>query len=367
MKALNSPFPIAALAALAIAGCNRGGAGGDAVATVNGEPIAANELNRYLERKPVVQVVGEDGQAKNLRVVGSLGFQAMRDLVYRKIIFQIAKDDGVSPTPADINAELAFRTKQRPEFIKELQAQGLTLEEIKRELTIDLAKDHIVTKGITVTPKEADDFIASNPEKFMTPEQAKLRFIAVKDEATKKLVDTELASGKQFGQVAIQYSSAPNVRQTQGQYGIVDVAQMDPQLQEIVRGTEAGKASAWKLFGADWVKFLVERKAPPKKVVLDDTMKEAVRRELRTSRGNLAVDLDKRLLDKLRMAKVDVKAPNLKLFWDQFSKGLQESDVKAGAGTGAPTAGGAPAAGGATTAGGAPAGGGSPAPASTAG
>lgn len=346
---------MAALASLALVGCNRGGGGGDSVATVNGEAVSMDEYHRYLERKPLVQVQTESGAAE-LPVAAPLGFQAMRDLINRRVLLQVAKDDGVFPTDADVKAELDFQTKRRPDFIKQLQAQGLTIEEIKRDLTLDLAKERIVTKGITVTKADADDFIAKNPDKFMEPEQAKLRLIVVRDEATKKLVDADIASGRPFSQVAVQYSTQPNVRQSQGMYPMSDVSRMPAELQQVVHSTDELKATDWKKFGQDWVKFYIERKEKAKKVNVDDTMKEAVRRAIAMDRGSAATDMAKRLVDKLRTSKVVVNPPSLKTPWDTAFKSLQESDVNPTTRTGGSTAGG-PAAGtagapGATTSGG---------------
>jgi hypothetical protein len=304
-----------------------------------------DEFHRYLERKPVVQVVGEDGQPKELQVYSSLAFQGMRDLVNRRILLQLAKDDGVFPTDAEVKAELDFQVKRRPDFIRALQNQGLAIEDIRRDLTLDLAKERIITKGITVTTADAEKYIKENPKAFQTPPEAKLRLIVVRDESAKRQVDADLATGKPFSQVAMQYSVAPNVRQTQGQFPITDVSRMPKALQDIVAATPELKATDWKRDGQQWVKIFVEQKVAAKPMKIDDTLKETLRRQMAMERGSKATDLGKRLVEKLKTSTVAVTLPSLKTPWETAFKSLQEQDVQANTGTAAApaaTTGGAP-------------------------
>lgn len=325
---------MATVASLALVGC--GPRGGDSLANVNNEPISMEEFHRYLERKPVVQVVdSETGQQKELPVYASLGFQAMRDLVNRRILLQLAKDDNVFPTDTDVKAELDFQVKRRPDFIRQLQAQGLTIEDIRKDLTLDLAKERIITKGITVKKEDAEKYIKDNPKAFETPAQAKVRLIVVRDDAAKKQVDAELAGGKPFGQVAVQYSVAPGVRQSQGQFPITEVRRMPAVLQSIVSTTPEMKSTDWKRDGAQWVKIFVEQKVPAKPMTIDDTLKEALRRQIAMERGSKATDLGKRLVDKLKTSTIAVQLTSLKEPWDKAFKSLQEQDVQSNTGTSA--------------------------------
>ena len=104
------------VASLALAGCRGGsssGASGD-LAVVNGEAIPMDEYYRYLERKPAVQVVApqngqlQAGQIAEMPTAAPLGFQAMRDLINRRILIDVARDEKVMPTEADVATELQF-------------------------------------------------------------------------------------------------------------------------------------------------------------------------------------------------------------------------------------------------------------------
>lgn len=357
LKATTTYIFATALASLVLVGCpGRGGSGGgDSLAVVNGEAISMDEFHRYLERKPAVQITfpqsaqANAGQVAELPVAGSLGFQALRDLVNRRILLQVAKDKGVLPTDAEVKTELEFQTKRRSSFVTDLVGQGLTIDDIRRDLTLDLAKEKIVTQGITVTPIEVDKFIKDNPTQFESPAQAKLRFILVKDAKKKAQVDASLASGTPFGTVAQQYSDAPNARQ-QGEYvQTTVVTQMPPIFQEIVKNTSENKASDWTAVEGQWLKVFVERKVAAKKITVDDTLKQVVKRQLALKNGSERMDLGTQLVAKLKQATVVVTPPYLKKPWDAAWKNLKEQDVQSNTRTGgtAGTAGG-------TTAGGAP-------------
>ena len=361
MKAINSSLLLAALASLALVGCNRGGGGGDSqlqdgdLAVVNGDSISMAEYYRYLERKPMVQVVAADsvqaGQAAEMAVAVPLGFQALRDLINRRILLQVASDDKVPPTQSDIEKELDFQKKQNPDFMPRLIGQGMNLAEIRRDLTLDLAKEHILTKGVTVTPSDVDDFVKKNPDKFMIPAQAKLYVVMVKDDAGKKQVDADLAANKPFPTVAATYSIDPKARASQGLFPVSDVSRMGPALQLLVNETAAGKTTDWKSDGPNFVKVYIEQKVDAKKRTIDDTLKETVRRALAMERGSQANDLPKRLVEKLKASKIVVNPESLKKLWDNAFKSLQEADVNANTRTGATA--GAPATGTAAPGGGA--------------
>ena len=343
LKAHRPSLFVAALSALVLAGCGNhasaSGASGD-IAIVNGEAISNDEYYRYLERKPVVQVAVaqqvQPGQAVEMQVSAPLGFQALRDLINRRILVDVARDEKVMPTEKDISDELAFQRGRQPDFMQKLTAQGLTLDDIKRDLTIDLAKEKILTKGITETKKDAEDYIKAHPEQFMAPEQARLIVVIVKDEAGQKQVDADLARGKSFQDVANQYSIDPKVRQTGGVIGINDVSRVDPGLRQIIESTGEGKTTPWQTQQEGFAKAYVDQKVKAKPLVLDDTQKEVVRRQLALQKGGAASDLPKRLVDKLRASKITVNSKPFQPLWDTAYKAMLEQSAAstAPAGTG---------------------------------
>ncbi|HWA83875.1 MAG TPA: hypothetical protein VG820_10595, partial [Fimbriimonadaceae bacterium] len=194
----------AAFSLALVAGCKKGE---PLVAVVNGHQITESEFYHYLELKPQVQVVvdpaglqsGSDGrlakQPYNGQVLASLGMQGLKDLVDETLVMQMASDDGVSPTEDDITNELNDRTKENPNFVRDLMNAGYTLTMVRKELALQLAQYNLTTKGITVTDAEVDKYITDHPNEFVIPETVDLTWVLVPDEKTKKLADADLKSG----------------------------------------------------------------------------------------------------------------------------------------------------------------------------
>ncbi|RYG36927.1 hypothetical protein EON81_08200 [bacterium] len=339
-------LPILSLSLLAIGCGSKGGptatvGGSDVVAIVNKEPITAAEFNEYLPRKSTVQVITPQG-ATEVKVAGSLGIQALRDLVNKKLLLQLATDSGVAPTQADIEQELKFQTARDPNFTRRLTTAGLNLEQIKADLQVAIASRKVITKGITVTPKEVDDYIKQNPKAFETPARVELSWIVLMDKKNKAAVDQDLKGGSSFGQVASRYSEAPNARTTMGAYPEQVVDRLPAKLQPIVAKLNAGGSTDWIADGPqNIVKFYLQSRTPAGKLKIDDTLKESVKRLLEEQRGSQARDLNKTLSDRLRTAEIDVKLNWLRDPWKQAIDNLKGSAERTapGAGTaGAPEA-----------------------------
>jgi len=343
-------YAYAALALLTLGafGCGKKDAAvaEDTLATVNGEKISTKDFVDFLASKQTVYV--NAGQGPQLaQAAQPIGFQALQDLINKKVILQLAKDQGVLPTDADVSKELDLRTAQQGDFIQTMTRAGLTLEQIKADLMFDLARERLITKGVIVTPAEVDSYIKENPKAFTEPAKASLLYVAVGNSTKKAQVDKDLSGGASFQTVATRYSEDPQARETGGQYPISDESQMPPQLQAIVDKTAPLKASDWVSVGQGFVKFYVQSKTPAKPVAITPELKERVRRNLAVQRGQLSTDLGKKQSEKMQAAQITVSQPMLSKMWESYMDSMKKqsaaSSPPAGGGTGAPTAPGAPA------------------------
>lgn len=325
------PFAATALALLAattfLTGCKRGGGGGapngdDAIAVVNGEKISTDEYNRYMTQLAQVRVQTQQGIARAPVAGGTIGFQALEDVIRRQALMQLAKDEGVYPTDADVEVELKYQMARNPNFLQgATKERGLSMDAIKQELRIQLAQDKLITKGITVSDDQVNRYIAANPEKFMEPKRVALRWIAVKDPAKKKQVDDALGA-QPFEAVAQQYSEDPNVRATQARFKTEIYNEFSPALKKLVDGTSENRATEWVKDPGEgaWLKFFVERKVEAKKIDITPTIKETVKRAMATERGRKGSDLDKKLQEKILAAKVQI--PN-KVLGDTWTAAVE--------------------------------------------
>jgi len=314
-----SAVALVALAAFGITGCGNKGAAPskDNIAVVNGEPIDYAAFYDYMERKPLVQVQGQQG-AQDAPVVGSLGLQALRDLVTRKVLLQLAKEEGVLPAEADIRKEIEFRSVDNKDFVNMLIAnKGMNLESIKSEIAFELARERLLTKGVTVSAQEVETYLKENADKFVVPAQAQLLWIIVRDRNKTRQVDQDLAQGQNFQTVATRYSEDRRVRETGASFPITRIDQMPTWLRDLVNKTPELKATDWRPDGSNFLKFYVLKKSASQPIVMDAHKKEILRRQLALDRGRLANDLEKRLNDRVRQAKIDIRPQHLKRPWDQ--------------------------------------------------
>ncbi|MDI9636581.1 SurA N-terminal domain-containing protein [Kamptonema cortianum] len=325
----------AALAAVAmLGGCNRGDGG--VIATVNGVPITQNEWFEHLEAKSTVNIsIAQgsiqpiDNQTGQAQVVGTLGFQAMQDLVARKLVLQLAKEEGVSPTKQEVDEEIALRNKLNPSYIKNLQARGLKMEGIRSLVETELAQTKLVTKGVTVTDKEVDEYIEANKQQFVEPGVVDMFWIIV-PAAKVAEVDAELAKGSRFQDVAMKFSIDPQAKETQGKFQAVQFPQGVPirdlpaPLKKVVETTEVNKTSGWVEDGNNRAKFMVTRKTQDRDQEITPERKKWVHRVLATQRGSEGTDVQQTLRDRLRDAKIEVKNEALKSLWSNFEEQLKK-------------------------------------------
>lgn len=326
-----------------LAGCGSNSVDSGDVAVVDGEPITMEQFHKYLETKAQVDVTDQQGRTVTANVAGTLGYQGMFDLIKQATIRHLAKDEGVYPTDAEVGAELEYQKKRNPNFLKLAQQEGLGTEQIRGQLQLSLAAERLVTKGITITKDDVDKYIKDNPDQFKEPETADLDWVVVGSDDEKKQVDSDLLAGQRFAAVAQRYSRADNARAYQGRYPVRILSQMPPQLQELIKKTPEYKATDWIKQGGLSYKWFVEKKTPAKDIPIDDTIREGVRRSLAIQRGSQATDLNKRILDKLKSSKIDIKVTAYKPMWESAMDNLESQTKSTGAGASAPPS--APAAG----------------------
>ncbi|MDQ5901122.1 MAG: hypothetical protein QG600_700 [Patescibacteria group bacterium] len=118
------------------------------VATVNGQPITRIEYYEELERLS--------------------GKQALNSIVTKNLILQEAKKQNVSVTNEEIDNEISTISKNLEAQGQKLDAvltlQGLTMESLREQVSLQKLIEKMVGKDIKVTDKEVADYIAANQE-----------------------------------------------------------------------------------------------------------------------------------------------------------------------------------------------------------
>lgn len=320
------------LTGLFMAGCGNKASG---IATVNGSAITEQELYDYLQAKSTVRV-NIQGQVVDALVQDTLAFQAMQDLVIRKIVMEMAKENGVTPTAEDVEKEVQLRTAMNPTFVELQTARGLTLEGIRSNLEFEIAQQRIMTKGITVTDAEVDEYIKGNPNEFKEPAAVEA-LVIYSTEPKKASIDSALKSGRKFQDVAVEFSDDPNARSTGARFlnqmgRPPEMATLQPQVKSAIEKTGVNQTTEW--IAADngrIVKFFVNRKIEEKPIEITPERKTMIRRALAVQRGSQGKDIQQTIRTRLQAAKVEVTDDKLKKLWTNFEEALKKSASSTGA------------------------------------
>ncbi len=157
----------------------------DYVATVNGERITKNQL--YTAMSEMADNMGN--------TVEEL---ALDDLIRRLVVEQKAKELGVKVSEEEIDQEVQeyvdlYFEGDMDEFINELDWHGVSLEDIRSDFSLNLTAKKIAEHG-----------------DFEVLEEVEVRHILVDTEQEALDVLTQLDSGRDFGELAEDYSQCPS-------------------------------------------------------------------------------------------------------------------------------------------------------------
>ena len=161
-----------------------------AVAIVNGQRITRREFVNRLE-----QVTGE---------------QVLSDLINEQLIEQAAKKAKITVTSAEVEAEMEkLREQIGPSFESVLAQYGMTTEDLRKNMELNLLVFKVSTKDITVTDEALMAFFEENKSDYDQPEMVRASHILVEDEEKAKEIQSKLAEGADFAELARNESTDP--------------------------------------------------------------------------------------------------------------------------------------------------------------
>lgn len=129
-------------------------------ATVNGQPISRVELNDQLEKK--------------------FGSQVLDNIINERLILSATRQKGIFVTDEEINGkikEIEGRLNGKISMDDALKAQGLTKDDLKRQIEIQLSIEKMFVQESTVSAAETDSYIKENSQAYKSatdPAQVKV-------------------------------------------------------------------------------------------------------------------------------------------------------------------------------------------------
>jgi len=217
------------------------------VATVDGEPITALEVERYArdrnaEQQPagtVLQALITDKLLE--REIKTLGITARDDDIDR-YIREIRERNGMD--------EAAFE--------RALTAQGLSLEVYRARVKAEIERAQLVNREIrqrvNVTPEEVRRYYDSHLDDYVVAERVKVRdilFVIDRGDGDQALAHTQAKAaevremarnGRDFGELARQFSEGPGADKG-GELGSFGRGEMDHAIDEVVFTLKPGEVS----------------------------------------------------------------------------------------------------------------------------
>lgn len=199
------------------AGCGRCGsrpptpkAGPQAVATVNGEPIAADALKRELEH---ARAAGAEGGSPD----GVLRHRLLEDAVERTLLLQQARARSITVGQDQVErALLRVRADYPGSHFDDLLAQErLSQVELKARLKDQLTVEKLfadeVFPGVQVTEADVARYYAEHTNEFEQPQQVRASQIVVRTrEEAQKLREELRRRPRSFDDVARRASLSPD-------------------------------------------------------------------------------------------------------------------------------------------------------------
>ena len=209
------------------AGCGTGNSNQDVVASVNGEDITKDELYELMVKQN--------------------GKQALDSLISQKVIELEAKKQKIAVSDEDIQKEMEKYYQaygSEAEFNQALEMGGYTLDDVKKELVLNLKINKLLEPRIKITEEDSKTYFEENKEQFAQQKQVKASHILVETEEKANEIKKKLAEGQDFAQLAKENSTDTQNKDKGGDLGFFGSGDMVKEFEEAAFALKVGEISA---------------------------------------------------------------------------------------------------------------------------
>jgi peptidyl-prolyl cis-trans isomerase SurA len=313
-----------ALLLVALAACKHAPSP-DVMATVNGKDILRSDMDKAYNNYKATQ--GDAPRDPNPEQADIVRLNLLRQLIDNEILDQRAAKLNLAASDEDVNAQLielkAPYTAE--EFDKKLKQQNMTLDDLKLQIRRKLTSDKLINKEIeskiNITDADINSYYASHKSEFNVIEpQYHLAWIvvtagpgqqagnlqnnkAMTDADARKKIQTvrnRLASGEDFGALAMNFSEDPNTNSSAGDMGFIPesaLQQRDPATFGAINKLKVGQVTdVLPIYGgagptqraAGYAIYkLLEREPAGQRELNNPSVQQHIRQGLRDSRAQL--------------------------------------------------------------------------------
>ena len=288
---------VALLGLVAACGGSEKGVPDGAVAVVGGEEITKADFDALMGRaEKAFENQKRDFPKAGTPEYKTLQNQAVQYLVQQEKYRQAADDLDLEITDKQIDERVEQVTKQyfsgnKSEYEKNLEKQGLTDAQVRKEIENQLISEKIyekVTEDVMVTDADIEKYYKEHQKDYKVPETREVRHILVAKKAKADSLRALLANGASFVTLAQKNSLDTSSKATGGKLTArrgETVPQFDKAAFELKNGEISQPIKTQ--FGFHIIEALSEIK-PPSQTPLKD-VKEQIRQQLLQERRQTAI------------------------------------------------------------------------------
>jgi len=234
-------------------GINKAEVGERIVAVVEGEVITMSELKEFIAAN-----LGEVAERIPREEMDAVQAHALDRLIEQKLLRNEVRKRGIEVTQERVEQGIS-RVKERfpseEEFRLALQAQGLTKEEFRKNITEEIAVATLIKREVSdhiwIEDIEVETFYQKNKEMFRVPPQVAISQILIRVGEDRRLAEAEkkgaellekLGEGADFASLAREHSDGPTA-EAGGILGLIMEGELPPEIGEIIFALEVGEFS----------------------------------------------------------------------------------------------------------------------------
>ncbi|MBN8235345.1 peptidylprolyl isomerase [Halobacillus kuroshimensis] len=199
-------------------------------------------------KESVASVNGEDIEKEELydALVEQYGQETLDTLITNKIVELETEENDITVSQEAVEEELDVYYDQyggEEAFQSTLEASGMTIAEVEKDIEDYLAVDLLLAERISITDEEKETYFEENKESYNVPEQVSARHILTETEEEAEEVLTKLEDGEAFEDLVAEYSIDDTTVASGGDLGAFSEGEMVEAFEEAAFSMEVGEVS----------------------------------------------------------------------------------------------------------------------------